>query len=55
MSVMRRTFALSAFALLSALPLSARADVVTDWNKNTVDEIRKLGLGPNPATRALAI
>ena len=52
---MRRIFALSAFALLSALPLSAHADVVTDWNKNTVDEIRKLGLGPNPATRALAI
>src|SRR6478736_386030 len=52
---MRLTFTLSAFALLSALPLSARADVVTDWNKNTVDEIRKLGLGPNPATRTLAI
>ena len=52
---MRLTFALSAFALLSALPLSARADVVTDWNKNAVDEIRKLGLGPNPATRTLAI
>lgn len=52
---MRLTFALSAFALLSALPLNARADVVTDWNKNAVDEIRKLGLGPNPATRTLAI
>ena len=52
---MRLTFALSAFALLSALPLSAHADVVTDWNKNAVDEIRKLGLGPNPATRTLAI
>jgi MYXO-CTERM domain-containing protein len=52
---MRLTFALSAFALLSALPLKARADVLTDWNKNTVDEIRKLGLGPNPATRTLAI
>ena len=52
---MRLTFALSAFAVLSAVPLSANADVVTDWNKNAVDEIRKLGLGPNPATRALAI
>jgi large repetitive protein len=52
---MRLTFALSAFAVLSALPLSAHADVVTDWNKYAVDEIRKLGLGPNPATRALAI
>src|SRR4051794_711214 len=52
---MRLKFALSAFALLSAVPLSAHADVVTDWNKNTVDELRKLGLGPNPATRALAI
>ncbi|HET7540637.1 MAG TPA: vanadium-dependent haloperoxidase [Polyangiaceae bacterium] len=52
---MRLTFALPAFLLLSALPLSARADAVTDWNKNTIDEIRKLGLGPNPATRTLAI
>jgi hypothetical protein len=52
---MRRIFALSAFVLLSAVPLSAHADAVPDWNKNTVDEIRKLGLGPNPATRALAI
>ena len=52
---MRLTFALTAFAALSALPLSAHADVVTDWNKHAVDEIRKLGLGPNPATRALAI
>jgi len=52
---MRLTFALSAFALLSAVPLSAHADVVTDWNVHAVDEIRKLGLGPNPATRALAI
>ncbi len=52
---MRLTFALSSFALLSALPLDARADAVTDWNKNTIDEIRKLGLGPNPATRTLAI
>jgi vanadium-dependent haloperoxidase-like protein len=52
---MRLTFALSAFALLSALPLRAHADVVTDWNKHAVDEIRRLGIGPNPATRALAI
>ncbi|MEI9936295.1 MAG: vanadium-dependent haloperoxidase [Pseudomonadota bacterium] len=52
---MRLTFALSAFATLSALPLSAHADVVTDWNVNAVNETRKLGLGPNPATRALAI
>ncbi len=52
---MRFTFPLAAFALVSALPLSARADVVTDWNQNTVDEIRKLALGPNPATRTLAI
>lgn len=52
---MRLTFALPAFALLSAVPLSAHADVVTDWNLNAVDEIRKAGLGPNPATRALAI
>src|SRR6188768_93474 len=51
---MRLTFALSAFALC-AVPLSAHADIVTDWNKNAVDEIRKLGLGPNPATRTLAI
>jgi len=52
---MRLTLTLSTLALLSAVPLSARADVVTDWNKNAVDEIRKLGLGPNPATRTLAI
>jgi len=52
---MRLTFALSAFALLSAVPPSAHADVLTDWNLNAVDEVRKLGLGPNPATRALAI
>ncbi|HYQ42711.1 MAG TPA: vanadium-dependent haloperoxidase [Polyangiaceae bacterium] len=52
---MRLTFAVSAFVLLSALPLRARADAVTDWNQNAVDEIRKLGLGPNPATRSLAI
>src|SRR6187402_1834414 len=52
---MRLTFALSALAVLSALPLSAHADVVTDWNENAVGEIRKLGLGPNPATRVLAI
>lgn len=52
---MRLTSALFAFALLSAVPLSAHADIVTDWNKHAVDEIKKLGLGPNPATRTLAI
>jgi len=52
---MRLTFALPMLALLSALPLSAHADTVTDWNKIAIDEIRKLGLGPNPATRTLAI
>ncbi|MES1177505.1 MAG: vanadium-dependent haloperoxidase [Myxococcales bacterium] len=52
---MRLTYPIAAFALATALPLSAQADVVTDWNKNAVDEIRKLGLGPNPATRTLAI
>jgi PAP2 superfamily len=52
---MRLTFPIAAFTLATALPLSAHADVVTDWNKSAVDEIRKLGLGPNPATRTLAI
>lgn len=52
---MRLTLASTAFVLVAALPLSSHADVVTDWNKTTVDEIRKLGLGPNPATRTLAI
>jgi hypothetical protein len=52
---MRPTFAIAAFTLAATLSLNARADVVTDWNKTTVDEIRKLGLGPNPATRTLAI
>src|SRR4051812_46619027 len=52
---MRLTLPLAAFTLAAALPSSAHADVVTDWNKSTVDEIRKLNLGPNPATRTLAI
>ena len=52
---MRLTLPIAAFTLAAALPLSAHADVVTDWNKTTIDEIRKLGLGPNPATRTLAI
>lgn len=52
---MRLTFPIAVFALASTLAAGAHADVVTDWNKSTVDEIRKLGLGPNPATRALAI
>ncbi|HYQ02010.1 MAG TPA: vanadium-dependent haloperoxidase [Polyangiaceae bacterium] len=45
----------AALTLAALLPLNAQADVVTDWNQTTVDEIRKLGLGPNPASRTLAI
>ena len=52
---MRLTFSIAAFPLATALPLSAPADVVTDWNRTAVDEIRKLKLGPNPATLTLAI
>lgn len=33
----------------------ARADVVTDWNETAVDVGRKLALGPNPASRLVAI
>jgi len=33
----------------------ARADVVTDWNATAVDIGRKLALGPNPASRLVAI
>jgi len=33
----------------------ARADVVTDWNDTAVDIGRKLALGPNPASRLVAI
>jgi hypothetical protein len=51
-----RTMLTSAALTVAALfPLNARADVVTDWNQTAVDEIRKLGLGPNPASRTLAI
>ena len=39
--------------LLSAT--SATADAVTDWNLKTVNAIRTAGLGPNPASRVLAI
>jgi len=52
---MRTTLTVAAFSLAAFLPLESRADVITDWNKTTVDEIRKLALGPNPASRALAI
>jgi len=52
---MRIKLTAAAFMIAAVLPLESRADVVTDWNKTTVDEIRKLGLGPNPASRALAI
>jgi uncharacterized membrane protein YgcG len=52
---MRLTYPIAAFTLATALSLSAHADVVTDWNNSAVDEIRKVGLGPNPATRILAI
>ncbi|HWP09202.1 MAG TPA: vanadium-dependent haloperoxidase [Polyangiaceae bacterium] len=34
---------------------AARADVVTDWNATAVDIGRKLALGPNPASRLVAI
>jgi membrane-associated phospholipid phosphatase len=33
----------------------AQADVVTDWNATAVDIGRKLALGPNPASRLVAI
>ena len=33
----------------------AHADVVTDWNDTAVDIGRKLALGPNPASRLVAI
>jgi len=52
---MRLTLPITAFTLTTVLSLSARADVITDWNRTAIDEIRKLGLGPNPATRTLAI
>ena len=52
---MRIRLAAAACAFTAVLPLTSRADVITDWNKTTVDEIRKLGIGPNPASRALAI
>jgi hypothetical protein len=52
---MRNTLSAAAFTLAAFLPLESRADVISDWNKTTVDEIRKLGLGPNPASRTLAI
>ena len=52
---MRITLTAAAFTVAAFLPFNSRADVITDWNKTTVDEIRKLGLGPNPASRALAI
>jgi len=52
---MRITLTSAAFTIAAFLPLNARADVITDWNKVTIDEIRKLGLGPNPASRILAI
>jgi len=52
---MRTMLTGAALIITALLPLNARADVVTDWNQTTVDEIRKLGLGPNPASRALAI
>jgi hypothetical protein len=52
---MRTTLTIAAFTIAAFLPIHAHADVVTDWNKTAVDEIRKLGLGPNPASRALAI
>jgi len=52
---MRNTLTLAAFTIAAFLPLSAHADVVTDWNQTTIDEIRKLGVGPNLASRALAI
>jgi MYXO-CTERM domain-containing protein len=34
---------------------TVRADVVTDWNFAAVNAIRNAGVGPNPATRVLAI
>lgn len=34
---------------------TVHADVVTDWNFAAVNAIRTAGLGPNPATRVLAI
>ena len=52
---MRITLASAVFAATALLPLDSKADVITDWNQTTVDEIRKLGLGPNPASRTLAI
>ena len=52
---MRITLTSAAFTIAAFMPLNARADAITDWNQTTVDEIRKLGLGPNPASRTLAI
>lgn len=52
---MRLKLSSAAFTIAALLPGAARADIVTDWNQTAVDEIRKLGLGPNPATRVLAI
>jgi len=39
---MRITLTAAAFTVAAFLPFNSRADVITDWNKTTVDEIRKL-------------
>src|SRR6187431_2685058 len=52
MRIFRTT--LATFTLAIALPYSASADVITQWNVIAIDAARTLG-NPNPATRAVAI
>jgi len=52
-----RTAALGlALAVVLALaPVTARADLVTDWNKTAIDVLRAAKIGGNPFSRALAM
>ena len=49
----RLAAALAAMAWLTSS--AASADVVTEWNLEAIDTGRRLALGPNPASRAVAI
>src|SRR4051812_9869227 len=51
---MRRSL-LALLPLAVLVPRSSRADLVTRWNLEAVDAARTASLGPNPATRTLAL
>lgn len=54
-TLLASSLALSSFALVTTLAHTARADVVTEWNRVALDTQAIAAVAANPAPRDLAI